>query len=61
MAEQGAPPFYIPVAVLLLVAAVVVSAIAGDARPGVRAAAMIVGGTVAVGLLLYKARSILKK
>ncbi|WDT91504.1 hypothetical protein H0E86_09945 [Streptomyces sp. SCSIO-PteL053] len=61
MAEQGAPPFYIPVAVLLLVAAVVVSAIAGDARPGVRAAAMIVGGIVAVGLLLYKARSILKK
>ncbi|MFF6904781.1 hypothetical protein ACFY9Q_02420 [Streptomyces sp. NPDC012389] len=61
MAEQGAPPFYVPVAVLFLVASVVVSVIAGDAHPGLRTAAMIAGGAIAIGLVLYKARSILKK
>ncbi|MFI5723180.1 hypothetical protein [Streptomyces cyaneofuscatus] len=61
MTEQGTPPFYVPVAVLLLVASVVVSVIAGDAHSGVRTAAMIVGGAIAVGLAFYKARSILKK
>ncbi|MFI8354076.1 hypothetical protein [Streptomyces cyaneofuscatus] len=61
MTEQGTPPFYVPVSVLLLVASVVVSVIAGDAHSGVRTAAMIVGGAIAVGLAFYKARSLLKK
>ncbi|MEU3268996.1 MULTISPECIES: hypothetical protein [Streptomyces] len=61
MTEQGAQPFYVPLAVLLLVASVVVSVIAGDAHPGFRTAAMIVGGAIAIGLAFYKARSMLKK
>lgn len=61
MTERDAPPFYVPVAVLVLVASVVVSVIAGDAHPGVRKGALVIGGMIAVGLALHKARSVRKR
>lgn len=58
MNQSNAARRYVPIAVIALVAAVAVSIIAGSSNPTLRLAAMIVGGAIALGLIIYKVRGI---